>query len=166
MAIVFSRVHEPREPTESDSAFVSAADFFSLISLSLIYVVIVVAGPAMPGTNAVTWVNTAQQASGAASGENLTFVVLVPDPEGVRFRVYREKTNLSTERLVHLTPGGQADVKEWLATILKNEPEQERVVFHLGTGEQPPEAHKLFNELLESTQEKYPTTQAFRKVEP
>jgi hypothetical protein len=138
---------------EDDSPFLSMADFFSLISLTLIYAMLILAPQAPVPEDAITVLSGRISADGQQSSVDAKFAFVSLEAEGDAYHlVYRwPKQRLYSDIRVS---GSIADVhiaSVWLDSELVTGPTPERVVFYLREDETRPEAHRLFNLLQQST---------------
>jgi hypothetical protein len=148
---------------EDDSPFLSMADFFSLISLTLIYAMLVLAPSAPVPKDAVTILTGRMPSEGQQIAVDPGFAYVSIEADGDGYHVeYRWPTN-SLYSDVRIS-GAIEDVRVarvWLTSALLVGPRPDRVVFYMRDDEIRPEAHRLFNLLQQSTKRGYPVSAAY-----
>lgn len=137
---------------EDDSPFLSMADFFSLISLTVIYIVIAFSPQSPLSRQSVQIVSGVATASGPAADidNRITYVSVLPNEQGVLLRVVSAGHGSIRERVVDSSEFAVVAAEQWLLERLNTEPVPEEVVFYFGAKDRTGAAHRLFHELVET----------------
>jgi hypothetical protein len=146
-----------------DSPFLSIADFFSLIALTVIYIVIVFSPQSQISQTAVEAITgTATNVGPASPLQNkIAYVGLLPDGARVLIRVIHPEAGPVEERGISLSEEGYNSALAWLAMTLREGPAPTRVLFYLDGGESRAEANRLFLALVNATHRQFPVSIVF-----
>jgi hypothetical protein len=134
--------------SEDDSPFLSIADFFSLVSLTVIYLVITFS-PQTPATeSAIEAVTGTASGTGPASAVNTKLAyVAVLGGGGLVVRVILPGSDAAEDKQFDASEKGGAEAQAWVLSKLGSQPDIERVMLYMNSGESRGELHKAFNEL-------------------
>jgi hypothetical protein len=155
--------HSGLESGDDDSPFLSIADFFSLISLALIYSMIVFAPQSPVPEDAVSVL--AGRVTNAPQNSSLdprfAAVTIEPTSDGYAIEYSWPAEQILLDAKVS---GVSEDVRvaiDWLNTVLATSPSPDRIIFMMDAEENRPEAHRLFNKLAQAAKAKYPVSTVF-----
>jgi hypothetical protein len=131
------------------------ADFFSLISLTVIYIIIAFSPQSPLTRDSIDVVSAVASATGPASeiDTRIAYVSILPSDPQLVLRV-ATGTGSIKDRVVRSGSDARA-AAEWLRNILSAEPSLERVVFYLGAEDESGHAHRLFHKLLKDTKQRF-----------
>lgn len=135
---------------EDDSPFLSIADFFSLISLSLIYLIVTFSPAAPVNDSAVEAITGAASGTGPASATptRIAYVVLVPSSTGLLVRVIQPGADTPAEHEFKLTDAGTLAASGWIVAQLLPNPDIERVMFSMNANDHQDHVYKSFWQLV------------------
>lgn len=152
----------PERLAEDDSPFLSMADFFSLISLTVIYVIIAFSPQSPLTKNSVDLVTAMASATGPASeiDNRVAYVSVLSFAPQLALRVVPAGRGHLQERLIARRSPLSEQV-EWLRATLSTGIAAERVVFYMGADDESGDAHRLFHELLKDTKKRFPVSLVF-----
>lgn len=148
---------------EDDSPFLSIADFFSLISLAVIYIVISFA-PQSPFSNTgIESVTTTAVPTGFTStlDPQLAYVSVLGTSQGVLVRIIPAQNEAPMQREFSLAGTGEHDAKQWALQKLAGSAKPKRVLVYMRSDESRDDVHHLFDDLLGTADLKYPVTAVF-----
>jgi hypothetical protein len=157
-----NRCH-PDIVSEDDSPFLSMADFFSLISLSLIYAMIVLAPQSLVPEDAINVVSARATTAGQQSAVNSRFAYFSLYAETDDLRVSFRWPTLQLREDITIS-GSYRDLDTavaWLERVLATNPSPDRLVFYMREDENRAEAHRLFNRLVHAGKQQYPVSIVF-----
>lgn len=149
-------------PTD-DSPFLSIADFFSLISLAVIYIVISFA-PQSPFSNTgIESVTATAVPTGLTStlDPRFAYVSVLGASEGVLVRIIPARNQAPKQRNFGLDVTGENNARQWVLQTLRDSARPKRVLIYMRSDESRDGVHKLFDELLGTADVKYPVTAVF-----
>lgn len=153
--------------SEDDSPFLSMADFFSLISLTLLYAMLVL-GPQSPvPRDAISVLTGRAPAEGQQVAVDPGFAYVSVENEGDAYRLQYRWPAKSIYYEVQVS-GAIEDVqvaKVWLESSLLTGPSPDRVVFYIRDDETRSDAHRLFNLLQQSAKRLYPVSAVYTHAE-
>jgi hypothetical protein len=145
---------------EDDSPFLSMADFFSLISLTVIYIVIAFSPQSPFANESVDVVRGVASALGPASqiDNDIAYVSILSVAPNIVVRVMPAGNGDLTEFVA--TPDSQsiASAIAWTQEILASKLLPKRVIFYMGVADKSGRAHYLLYELLRTTEQKTETS--------
>lgn len=143
--------------SDDDSPFLSMADFFSLLSLTLIYAVMKLAPQSLPSENPaeVRFGRSADDSGEMVANSKYAYVSLLSrgDAYGIEFQLPTHSIYAAIS-----VSGAESDVAvatDWLSNLLVSSPHPERVVLNMPRSENRPEAHRLFNMLTQAAKERH-----------
>lgn len=147
---------------EDDSPFLSMADFFSLISLTVIYIIIAFSPQSSLSQNAIDVTTAVASAAGPASEINnrVAYVSILSSASKVVLRVVPAGQGSIQERLVAAN-SPTSEAVEWLQATLSVGPKAEKVLFFMGAEDRSGAAHLLFHELLRDTKRRFDVSLVF-----
>jgi hypothetical protein len=152
---------------DDDSPFLSMADFFSLISLSLIYSMLVLAPQTPLPQDAINVINgrltTSEQ--DRAVNPHFAYIGLESRADAFRLRLVWNEWRLNEETEVSGTLSDIQNASEWIHQHLASHAAPERVIFHMRDDELPSEGHRLFNRLAQSARQRYTVSTVFIRPE-
>jgi hypothetical protein len=149
----------PERLAEDDSPFLSMADFFSLISLTVIYIIIAFSPQSPLTQNSIDLMTAVASATGPASeiDNRVAYVSVLSFAPQLALRVVPAGRGQMQERLIAPRSPTNEQV-EWLRTTLSTGTAAERVVFYMGADDESGEAHRLFHQLLKDTKKRFPVS--------
>lgn len=148
---------------EDDSPFLSIADFFSLISLAVIYIVISFA-PQSPFSNAgIESVTATAVPSGMTStlDPRFAYVAVLGTTQGVLVRIVPPQNQTRVQRNFPLSGTGEQEASRWALQILSRSAKPMRVLIYMHSDETRGDVHKLFDEMLAAANSRYSVTAVF-----
>lgn len=148
---------------EDDSPFLSIADFFSLISLAVIYIVISFA-PQSPFANAgIESVTTTAVPSGMTStlDPRFAYVSVLDSSQGVLVRIIPAQNQSPKQRNFPLTEAGEHSALQWTLRTLRAPVQPKRVFVYIHVDEPTGEVHKVFDDILSAAGATYPVKPIF-----
>jgi hypothetical protein len=152
----------PERLAEDDSPFLSMADFFSLISLTVIYIIIAFSPQSPLTQNSFDVMTALASATGPASeiDNRVAYVSVLSFAPQLALRVVPAGRGQVRERLI--APRSPTDEHlEWLRTTLSSGTPPEKVVFYMGADDESGDAHRLFHELLKDTKRRFAVSLVF-----
>jgi hypothetical protein len=148
---------------EDDSPFLSIADFFSLISLAVIYIVISFA-PQSPFSNTgIESVTATAVPTGLTStlDPHLAYISVLGTSQGALIRIIPAQNQSPNQRAFSLGGTGEQAAKLWVLQTLAGSAHPKRVLIYLHSDETRDDVHKLFDDLLGAADIKYRVTAVF-----
>lgn len=146
---------------DDDSPFLSMADFFSLISLTLIYISVVFA-PASPlPEDAIPVVlgRVAEPGQAVAANSTYAYVTLQSFRDGVQILVApRGKTTTARPLTLAMETTELGPASSWIEGELLSAEIPERVIMRIQAGEQKSDVHRLFNALVADIRQRFPVS--------
>lgn len=149
-----------RSAPDDDSPFLSMADFFSLISLTLIYISIVFA-PASPLPEDAIPVLLGRVAdSGQAIAANSTYAYLTVQSyqDGVQILVAPRGKTTPRALTLSLEATDLGPASSWIEEQLISAEIPDRVIMRIRAGEQKGDVHRIFNALVSSVRHRFPVS--------
>lgn len=142
--------------SEDDSPFLSMADFFSLISMTVIYIVIAFSPQSPLASESVNVVTGVAAAFGPASqiDNDVAYVSVLSAAPNVLVRVMPPGNGSLTELVVTADPQGTAHAVAETQALLSSHVAPKRVIFYMGVADESGRAHLLLHELLKATKQK------------
>lgn len=147
---------------DDDSPFLSMADFFSLISLTLIYIVIVFAPQSPAVESSVDAIRAVAQGTGPASpiDTEIAYMAIFSEQDNFLLR-YMHASATAQEELFPISAGGQTKGKDWLLAQLQTGEPPKRIVFYIRSNEPNAEVHKVFNQLTQAMTDRFAVSTVF-----
>jgi hypothetical protein len=138
---------DPPSP-EDDSPYLSMADFFSLISLTLIYVAMTLTFSGQKLNSEIAVLTGAFSGSGPASvvDARAAYITVVPEDRDVIVRLIRVSPSVNAEMRMEAGKVSVQTAVSWLKGHMKGVPEADKAVLYIDL-RAAPSAHKLVNEL-------------------
>lgn len=146
--------------SDDDSPFLSMADFFSLISLTLVYISIVFA-PASPLPEDAIPVLLGRVAEpGQAVAANLTYayVTVQSYQDGVQILATPRGRAASNPLVLPIETTELGAASSWIEGQLLAAEIPDRVIMRIRAGEQRAEVHRIFNALVGSIRQRFPVS--------
>ena len=142
-----------------DSPFLSAADFFSLISLTVIFTLVALAAQQSDGAKEAHAASVGLGGSGPAVAidDRTAYVAFIGGEDGLLVRVIPGHSQATQERLIAYNEDVDKTVQWIKQKLLDGIPPTEAVVY-MDRKEQHGEAHRLFNEAWSSLLPYMPVT--------
>jgi hypothetical protein len=137
--------------SEDDSPFLSIADFFSLISLTLIYLVITFSPSAPAVDSAIEAVTGTATGTGPASAADtrIAYVAVLSGEDGsLLVRLIPPGASAPDEKQFDLSDTGTDAASHWILSRLARNPEIDRVMFYMNVDDKQIRVHKAFVQLV------------------
>jgi hypothetical protein len=155
MSSVFDTL--PTSPhAEDDSPYLSMADFFALISLTLIYVAMSLTFSGQRSNSEISVLSGVFSGSGPGSAVDAraAYISVVSAEPQVVVRLIRMAPSVNTEiRIPADQPNAQVAMS-WLEAQLMKDQRPSRAILYLELKTASPSAHKVMNELTSALQKK------------
>jgi hypothetical protein len=141
---------------EDDSPYLSMADFFALISLTLIYVAMSLASPGQKSNSEIAVLSGAFSGSGPGSAVDprTAYISVVSEDAQVVVRLIRMGPSVNTEiRIPADRPNAQTTLS-WLEEHMAKGQKPTKAILYLELKAASPSAHKVMNELTSALKKK------------
>lgn len=144
----------PARITEDDSPFLSMADFFSLISMMLIYISIAVAAASPLPEDAIPVLlgRVADPKQAIAANPTYAYVTIESYQDGIGVHVTTRGKTTSQFLALPLETTDFGPAASWIEGQLLSAELPDRVIMRIRATEPRAEAHRIFNALVASTQ--------------
>lgn len=148
---------------EDDSPFLSIADFFSLVSLTVIYLIITFSPQAPVPESAIEAISGTASGTGPASATDAqtAYVAVLGQGDGLVVRVIVPGASTAEERQFALSDEGIGGANNWALSRLMSAPATERVMFYMNTSEKHSEVHKAFIHLVNTARARFKVSMIF-----
>ena len=144
------------DPSGDDSPFISAADFFSILSLTLIYTLTFFNQPIPKSFSEVPVVSATITGTGmsAPAKSDVGYLSLISTESGIIVRIVPAQETTITEMEVLLTEDGVLQAEELVRLHLLTGVMPTKVVMYMDETEERATAHKLFHKLLKQVRQR------------
>jgi hypothetical protein len=138
-----------------DSPFLSMADFFSLISLSLIYAMIVLApqSPAPEDSKKVSIGRVTKEKTQPTAAPNFAYVYVQSNGDSLFIQFRWGAREIRRETTVSGSTNDLAAAERWLKGVLSEIPAPDRIVFYMRGDDTRAETHRMLNHLEQTADE-------------
>lgn len=146
--------------SDDDSPFLSMADFFSLISLTLIYISIVFA-PASPlpeDAIPVLLGRVAEPGQAVAANSTYAYVTVQSYQDGVQILAAPRGRTMARLLTLPMETTELGPASSWIEGQLLSAEVPDRVIMRIRAGEQKGDVHRLFNALVGSVRQRFPVS--------
>ena len=145
---------------DDDASLLSMADFFSLLSLALIYMAVVFGSPSGPrsiveGSVEVVRASVVGVGPAASVVEGMAYVSILPVKGAAAVRVLAPGSSIS-EKNVALDTIDTTRVSEWVVEQLAKGAQIQKVTIYMAGEDPRPEVNLRFMSVLRGVQKKYP----------
>lgn len=148
---------------DDDSAFLSMADFFSLLSLTFIYLAIAFGSPHVGKQSmAVVAAVPSPKNETLAPDPTAAFVSIMPANGGVLVRVIPPFNGANAEQTFQLpfqstsNEVGATSIADWVASQIELAPKTRQIVILVAPNESRPEALAAFVEVARRSSDRFP----------
>jgi hypothetical protein len=148
---------------DDDSPFLSIADFFSLISLSLIYLIVTFSPSAPPSESAIETITGVASGAGPASAVpvRIAYVAVSSSQERLLVRVIQPGAAAPDERQFELSDVGTRAASYWILNELLGNSDVERVAFYMDVNERVNQVHKSFLQMVAAAHAEFTVSMLF-----
>jgi hypothetical protein len=153
---VTSSVDTNVDAQEEAGVFETAADFFSLLSLAIIYMAVIF-GLSGGSGDLMTVTRLAAGGSGATVPFDPTFayVAVLPERSGMLVRLQTPSGEVVLDRLWPVSDQGETEAISWVLSTLSDDQSVAKVVCHLSPDEDRGSVHRAFNRLVGRLRNRY-----------
>lgn len=133
---------------ENESAFLSMADFFSLLSLTFIFLAFAFGSPSAGNQSMESLLAVdAQQTDQNTPDPTASYVALLKQGDSVLVRIVPPLNAASIERLVTMPLADPRETAKWVSEQIGQGPQPTEVILRLPRDETRAEVHSLFVEI-------------------